>query len=70
MVQQAVVDVGMKFIAVNVGAYGKQSDGGALRYSTLFQNLETGIWQVPDTVGLPNRDIIVPHAMLVTRLIH
>jgi hypothetical protein len=42
MVLQAVVDERMKFIVADVGAYGKQSDGGVFRYSTLFQNLETG----------------------------
>jgi hypothetical protein len=64
MVLQAVVDARMKFIAVDVGAYGKQSDGGVFRYSTLFQNLETGTLQVPDAVALPNSDIIVPHVFV------
>jgi hypothetical protein len=63
MVLLAVVDAGMKFIAVDVGAYGKQSDGGVFRYS-LFQNLETGTLQVLDAVTLPNSDIIVPHVFV------
>jgi hypothetical protein len=64
MVLQAVVNARMRFIAVDVGANGKQSDGDVFRYSTLFQNLETGALQVPGAVVLPNSDIIVAHVFI------
>jgi hypothetical protein len=51
IVLQAVVEANLKFVTVDVGAFGKQSDGGFFRNSALYQSLETRILQVPeDTV--------------------
>jgi hypothetical protein len=41
IVLQAVVDADLKFVTVDVGAFGKQSDGGVFRYLALYQGLET-----------------------------
>jgi len=47
------VDANLKFVTVDVAAYGKQSDGGVFRNSALYQSLETRSLQVPeDTVLL------------------
>ena len=47
------MDANLKFVTVDVAAYGKQSDGGVFRNSALYQSLETRSLQVPeDTVLL------------------
>ena len=63
-VLQAVVDVKLKFVTADVGAFGKQSDGGVFRNSALYQSLETRSLQVPeDTVLLHISEIThtLPH---------
>jgi hypothetical protein len=35
IVLQAVVDANLKFVTVDIRAYGKHSDGGVFRYSAL-----------------------------------
>ena len=35
------MDTNLKFVTVDVEAYGKQSDGGVFRTSALYQSLET-----------------------------
>ena len=39
IVLQAVVGANLKFVTVDVGAYGKQGDGGVFRNSALYQSL-------------------------------
>jgi hypothetical protein len=56
-----VVDANLKFVTVDVGAYGKQSDGGVFRNSALYQSLETRSLQVPEDTVLPHSEITLPH---------
>jgi hypothetical protein len=46
------VDANLKFVSVDVGDYGKQSDGGVFRNSALYQSLETRSLQVPEDIVL------------------
>jgi len=46
---------------VDVGAYGKQSDGGVFRYSSVYQSLETGSLQAPEDRVLSHGEITLPH---------
>jgi len=55
------VDANLKFVTVDVGAYGKQSDGGVFRYLALYQSLETRSLQLPEDTVLPNSEITLPH---------
>lgn len=41
IVLQGVSDANYKFITIDVGGYGKQSDGGTFRASSLFTKIET-----------------------------
>jgi hypothetical protein len=55
------VDANLKFLTVNVGAYGKQSYGGIFRNSAVYQSLETRSLQVPKNTVLPHSEITLPH---------
>jgi hypothetical protein len=57
IVLQAVVDANLKFVNVDVGAFGKQSDGGVFRNSALYQSLETRSLQVPEDTVLSHSEI-------------
>ncbi|KAL3184435.1 hypothetical protein MRX96_031727 [Rhipicephalus microplus] len=50
----AVVDSDYKFVIVDVGAYGKQSDGGVLKQSKFGCRLENGKLHIPRDLELPN----------------
>jgi hypothetical protein len=55
------VDAELKFATVDVGAFGKQSDGGVFRNSALYQSLETRSLQVPEDTVLPHTEITLTH---------
>jgi len=55
------VDANLKFVTVDVGAYGKQSDGGVFQYLALYQSLETRSLQLPEDTVLPKSEITLPH---------
>ena len=53
------MDTNLKFLTVDVRAYGKQSDGD-FRYSPLYQSLETRGLKLPEYTVLPQSEIILP----------
>jgi len=55
------VDANLKFVTLDVGAYGKQNDGGFLRNSALCQSLETRSLQLLEDTVLPLTEITLPH---------
>jgi len=55
------VDANLKFVTVDVGAYGKQNDGGVFRNSALYQSLETRSLQLPEDTVLPLNELTLPH---------
>jgi hypothetical protein len=55
------VDANLKFVTVDIGAYGKKSDGGFFRNSALYQGLETRSLQVSENTGLPHSETTLPH---------
>jgi hypothetical protein len=57
------VDAYLKFVTVDVGAPGKQSDGGFFRNSALYQSLETRSLKVPEDTVLPHSEITLPHIL-------
>lgn len=64
IVLQAVADAKCKFIAIEVGSYGKQSDGGIFKSSTLFKLMESGELDIPPDCHLPGTNISVPHVLV------
>ena len=64
IVLQAVVDANLKFVTVDVWAYGKQSDGGFFRYSALYQSLEIQSLKLPEDTVLPNSEITLPYVFV------
>jgi len=54
----------LKFVTVDTGAYGKQSDGEVFRNSALCQSLETRSLQVPEDTVLPHGEITLPHTFV------
>ncbi|KAH7959050.1 hypothetical protein HPB49_007702 [Dermacentor silvarum] len=56
----AVADSNYKFVVVDVGAYGKQSDGGVLEQSIFGRLLDEGKLQLPRDLPLPNTTLPAP----------
>lgn len=64
IVLQGVADAEKKFITIEVGARGKQSDGGTFAASTLFQLLNSNTFNVPPDKELPGTTIKLPHVLI------
>ena len=57
---QGLADTQYRFIAIDVGAYGKQSDGGIFRRSLLYQHLSSNNCNMPNARKLPLSDVELP----------
>ena len=55
------MEANLKFVTVDVGAYGKQNDGGVFRNLALYQSLETRNLKLPEDTVLPLSEIALPH---------
>lgn len=64
IVLQGLVDANYKFMCVEVGSYGKQSDGGIFATSSLHYHLEQRSFNMPPPKTLPETDIVVPHVVV------
>lgn len=60
----ALVDSHYNFISVDVGAYGKNSDGGIFANSNLGKALQRGTLSVPGNVALPGTSNEAPHVIV------
>ncbi|XP_022909476.2 uncharacterized protein [Onthophagus taurus] len=60
----ALVDANYKFVAVDIGSYGKNSDGGIVANSALGKRLENATMNVPIDSPLPGTNIIAPYVIL------
>jgi len=52
-VLQGLADARYRFNAIDVGAYGKQSDGGIFRHISLYQFLSSNNFNMPNAKKLP-----------------
>ncbi|XP_065316082.1 uncharacterized protein LOC135924878 [Gordionus sp. m RMFG-2023] len=64
LILQAFVDHMGKFMVIDVGSYGSQSDGGVFANSLLSQRIERNELPIPPPKLLPNSNILVPHVIL------
>lgn len=60
----ALVDAHYKFIAVDIGRYGKNSDGGLFANSKLGKALEKDKLNVPKDNALPNTQNVLPYVIV------
>ncbi|XP_026831161.1 protein ANTAGONIST OF LIKE HETEROCHROMATIN PROTEIN 1-like [Ooceraea biroi] len=60
----ALVDAKYNFIAVDVGAHGKNSDGGIFANSNLGRALQQDSLFVPGNAALPGTHTLVPHVIV------
>ncbi|XP_023716998.1 protein ALP1-like [Cryptotermes secundus] len=64
IVLQGVVAADYRFICIDVGAYGKQSDSGIFGYSNLAKQLERGALKVNCETELPGTELPVPYVLV------
>lgn len=64
IVLMALVDADKKFIFVDVGAYGKNSDGSIFGNSELGKRLQNGTLQLPSSKPLPGTNVHLPHVII------
>ena len=64
IVLQAVVDANYRFITIDVGAYGKESDGGIFSHSNLAKQMENGALNSNQEKVLPGTNIAMPHFLV------
>ena len=60
----ALVDARYRFTAIDVGSYGKNSDGGIFSESVLGKSLEDGSLGVPPYTSLPGMTEEMPHVIV------
>ncbi|KAG0444128.1 hypothetical protein HPB47_014141 [Ixodes persulcatus] len=65
-----VVDSDLKFVVVDVGAYGRQSDGATLRTSRFGKCLKNGLLGLPPPRPLPNSAVLTPYVFLGDEALH
>lgn len=64
LVLLGVVDADYKFSVVDVGGYGKQSDGGTFRASEMFNLMMNQQLNIPPDGNLPNTNIKMPYVFI------
>nr|CAI5845003.1 unnamed protein product [Callosobruchus analis] len=64
IVLQGIADANYKFLAVEVGAYGRQSDGGTFSDSNIYQRLEAKTLNIPGNENIPSTNIPAPYVLL------
>lgn len=64
IVLMAIVSADYKFICVDIGGYGKNSDGGIFDNSNMGQRFEANLMNVPDDKNLPGQNEPCPHVLV------
>nr|CAI5829777.1 unnamed protein product [Callosobruchus analis] len=64
IVLQGIADANNKFIAVEVGAYDRQSDGRTFSDSNIYQRLEAKTLNIPGNENIPSTNIPAPYVLL------
>lgn len=60
----AMVDANYKFIAVDVGSYGREGDSGIFLKSTMGKKILDGSFGFPEVKKLPGSEKVLPHVIV------
>ncbi|XP_065316796.1 uncharacterized protein LOC135925420 [Gordionus sp. m RMFG-2023] len=60
----ALIDYNRKFLYIDVGAYGKQSDGGVFRNSSLYREIINHTLGLPPPMPFPGTNEEMPYVMV------
>jgi len=60
----AIADSNYKFVYVDVGYFGKDSDSTIFRNSSLWKNVEQNNLNIPSSTRIPGIDIALPYAFV------
>lgn len=64
VVLSALVDANYRFIAVDIGSYSKNSDGGIFANSNLGKSLDSEKLNVPEDCAFPGTNNVAPYVIL------
>lgn len=64
IVLMAVSDANYRFVMIDVGSYGKDSDGSVLCNTQFYQRLENGTLKLPKLSNLPNSNLKAPYVFV------
>lgn len=64
VVLMAIVDADYKFVCVDIGGYGRNSDGGIFESSSMGQGFENCMMNVPTEKPLPGQVNTTPYVLL------
>lgn len=59
-----MADANKRFLTIEVGGRGKQSDGGTFNASSLNRLLERGAFNMPEPRTVPNSNITAPYVIV------
>ena len=59
-----MVDANYRFVSVDIGSYGRSSDGGIFSSSNLGKRLESGTLNIPDDTLLPGTHQTAPYVIV------
>jgi len=60
----AIVDANYRFVLIDIGAYGKDSDSGVLHNSKIYHRIDKGTLKVPNLKLLPNTTNVAPFVFI------
>lgn len=60
----AIVDANCKFVAIDVGSYGREGDAGIFLKSVMGRLINSGNFNIPPPAALPGTDIVLPNVIL------
>lgn len=60
----AVADANNRFLMIDVGAYGKDSDGSIMSNSNFYKRIENGSLKLPTETKFPNSNFSTPYVFI------
>ena len=60
----AIVGPDYKFICVDIGGYGKNSDGGIFEVSNMGRSLKMNLMYIPGPINFPGQNEPCPHVLI------